>query len=134
MEHFTSFQNLTSLLFAFITPFVGTAGKNSDMFLIPSIAILYVDTTIISFNKTSCSASSRDEITFDLGSPDNKKTLSLISFRQVDTEVLPKLRKNLEILQANTSATVDDKAVGNAMIENDPRIVSRDCSQNHLPY
>ncbi len=114
---------MTLLIFALNNPSsIGTAGKNSDMFLIPSIAILYIETTIISFNDTLCLANSRDEITFDLGSPQNKKTLSLISFRQVDTEVLPKLRKNLEILQASTSATFDDIAVGNTMFEDDTHV------------
>lgn len=87
----------------------GYAGKLSDVFLIPTIQILYKETQTVSFELSTCTASVSTSTKFDVGNAENKKSISFLTYRQVITETIPELETQLK--QLNSSQNVERQTV-----------------------
>ena len=82
------------------------AGKDSDVFLVPTLSILHRKTDTVLFNETLCKASKISQTKFDVKAAENKRTISFLSYRQVLTEVLPELKGQIEIVNAQKEVNV----------------------------
>ena len=72
------------------------AGKLSDSFLLNTLVIIFRETRTIQFNETTCTASEAPRtVTFDVGSQENRKPLSFVSYFQVVNEIQPQLERVL---------------------------------------
>ena len=82
----------------------------------PSLSVIFRETDEVRFNEMTSKAWKQTLNTFDLSSPENKQTLSFVTYRQVNIEVIPELERNLinlegELLTANSmrAAVIHDQ-------------------------
>jgi len=86
------------------------AGRESDVFLIPTIAVIFRTTDTIEFDPTaSCKATKTTKVKFDLSSLDNRSPISFLTYKQVKSEIMPELESILDSLEEesidNTTTT-----------------------------
>lgn len=80
------------------------AGMMSDMYLSPTLNILFCTATSISFNYTACTGVSTSVQVWQLGKGDgNKQVFSWLSHRDIQEREIPKLRLLLEQELAKTT-------------------------------
>ena len=87
-------------------------GKSSDMFLVPTITILYALTITVSWNETLCQAKNTTDVKFDIGAPENERAFTIITQDHANNTEIPKLLKNLKILNdklENNNTLTDDE-------------------------
>ncbi len=94
----------------------GNAGQESDVFLVPSLAIILRLTQTVRFNASDCTVDVPVSYKFDVGDPENRKALNFVSYGQLKTTILPKLKAQLENLQNNSTSKPEDIKLTNATI------------------
>jgi hypothetical protein len=75
----------------------GVAGQASDVFLIPTLAIMYRETDTITWDVDACEADKITRIKFDLSSDENRNPISFFSYELLVNEIIPELKKNLQL-------------------------------------
>ncbi|KAL7463047.1 hypothetical protein ACHAXS_003420, partial [Conticribra weissflogii] len=79
----------------------GLAGKQSDVFLVPTLVILLRPTDTVLWDKDTCSADVQSSVKFDIGSEDTRQALNFITYDRLTSTVLPNLRDQLELIKLN---------------------------------
>ena len=103
------------------------AGQFSDSFLLNTLVIIFRETRTILFDETTCTASEESprHVTFDVGSPKNRRPLSFVSYFQVVNEIQPQLdrvlasriaERNGELSEAESPTQSPDELLGQITI------------------
>ncbi|EGD82345.1 hypothetical protein PTSG_03009 [Salpingoeca rosetta] len=80
------------------------AGERSDMFLVPALNVVFLDTYTISFDKATCGASKSKRTKWSLASKENREVMSWLSAYEIETKELPDLRARLANTANNDTA------------------------------
>jgi len=84
------------------------SGAPSDVFLVPTFEVMFVETTTIFYDSTMCKAVSTETTKFDINSKDNENAVAFLSHRQVTEFVMPELKKVLEEKKGSTDARQEE--------------------------
>ena len=106
-----SFTHQTSVTWSYSTSGEPEyAGKDSDSFLLNTLAVIFRETRTILFNETTCTASEESprRVTFDVGSQDNRKPLSFVSYFQVKNAIQPQLDRVLASKMAERNGELSE--------------------------
>ena len=77
------------------------AGESSDMFLVPALNVIFLDTDVISFDTETCEVSKSRTTTWSLDSDENTEVMSWLSAFEIETKELPDLKRRLDNAEAN---------------------------------
>ncbi|EGD77107.1 hypothetical protein PTSG_07442 [Salpingoeca rosetta] len=72
------------------------AGEKSDMFLVPALNVVFLDTDVISFNTTTCSVNRSLTTTWSLDPEANEQVMTWLSVFEIESKELPELEERLE--------------------------------------
>ncbi|EGD80412.1 hypothetical protein PTSG_11057 [Salpingoeca rosetta] len=72
------------------------AGEQSDMFLVPALNVVFLDTDVISFNTTTCSVNRSLTTTWSLDPEANEQVMTWLSVFEIESKELPELEERLE--------------------------------------
>ncbi|EGD79681.1 hypothetical protein PTSG_10665 [Salpingoeca rosetta] len=86
----------------------GTAGEKSDMFLVPALNVVWLETEEVSFDVEQCQASKETKVKWSLEGQDNRKVLSWVSALEIENKELPDLRKLLALAEQPPGDDDDD--------------------------
>ncbi|KAL7576580.1 hypothetical protein ACA910_018071 [Epithemia clementina (nom. ined.)] len=91
-----------------------TAGKNSDVFLVPSLNAKFKKVQEVKFDKNSSCATATEKIKFSLTSPENKPAISFLSRFDIENVEIPELQSLRDAAEANATEfnctdTIDDE-------------------------
>lgn len=82
-----------------------SAGTLSDVFLVPSLNVIFKDITEVLWNESTC-AYSEEKLKFSLDSPDNKPAISFLTYYSVQNIEIPELTRLRDAAQANVTSIV----------------------------
>ncbi|EGD76248.1 hypothetical protein PTSG_11664 [Salpingoeca rosetta] len=78
---------------------VMTAGEKSDMFLVPALNVVWLETEEVSFDVEQCQASKQTKVKWSLEGQDNTEVLSWVSAFEIENKEIPDLRKLLALAE-----------------------------------
>ena len=85
------------------------AGINSDMFLVPALNVVWLETEEVSFDTEMCQAELNTKVKWSLKGEQNKELLSWVSAFEIETKELPDLRKLLKLAQESPDPDDDEE-------------------------
>ncbi|EGD75040.1 hypothetical protein PTSG_12565 [Salpingoeca rosetta] len=78
---------------------VMTAGEKSDMFLVPALNVVWLETEEVSFDVEQCQAAKETKVKWSLEGQENREVLSWVSAFEIENKELPDLRKLLALAE-----------------------------------
>ncbi|EGD74786.1 hypothetical protein PTSG_07019 [Salpingoeca rosetta] len=75
------------------------AGERSDMFLVPALNVVWMETEEVSFDVEQCRASKETKVKWSLEGQDNSELITWISAFEIENKELPDLRKLLALAE-----------------------------------
>ena len=75
------------------------AGVDSDMFLVPALNVVWLETEEVSFDTETCGASKETKVKWSLEGQENKEVFSWLSAFEIENKELPDLKKLLQLAE-----------------------------------
>ncbi|EGD77307.1 hypothetical protein, variant [Salpingoeca rosetta] len=93
------------------------AGERSDMFLVPALNVMFLDTDIVEFDAATCDVTLRTETMWSLAPGANDEVMSWLSAYEIETKEIPDLRARLANANANNDTAEQKAELQNAINE-----------------
>ncbi|EGD77163.1 hemagglutinin/amebocyte aggregation factor [Salpingoeca rosetta] len=87
---------------------VMTAGERSDMFLVPALNVVWLETEEVSFDVEQCQAAKETKVKWSLEGQDNSELITWLSAFEIENKELPDLRKLLALAEQPPGDDDDD--------------------------
>lgn len=86
------------------------AGERSDMFLVPALNVIWLETDEIFFNEQTCKADKKVKVKWSLDADTNKQAMAWLSQFEIEQKELPDLRRLLKLSRRgpDPEETVED--------------------------
>ncbi|EGD74967.1 hypothetical protein PTSG_07192 [Salpingoeca rosetta] len=85
------------------------AGEQSDMFLVPSLNVLFLDTDVVDFDASTCEVTKSLKTTWSLEAEENKEVMTWLSVFEIENKEIPDLKQRLSATQTELATEEDDE-------------------------